>query len=257
MNSLVEQLLDHAREQSAVTAVRDRADGAWRFLAWQELLFEVNRVAGALEARHPRGARFEGAASPGTRRLVLDLALLHLGVLHVPGGPSIPREEWDTWLSTREDGGRLVRLQAELRARDPAVVRGSTVWSQGQVLEHARRLATSLGLRSPEVALVSADAPAEQALGWAAVAGGFGLAVGGAAELGPTNAVAWVCTPEALRALVVPRRGVLDAARARLDPRAAAADPLARLRLVRVVGAVPPEAEALRSRGVEVGVWTG
>lgn len=259
MALLLDALPDLARTDGAVTAVRDRSAGAWRFLSWSELYSEVNRVAGALSAL-PRGERHAWTAPPGTRRLAVDLALQHLGVVGELGGPdavAYAGPDYDALLKGRDELGRLVRLVAELRPRDPAVVRGGRVWSHHEVGELGRRLAASWKLTSPEPVLVSAGPAVEQAAGWGAVAAGVPLVVGEPDLLPLVAPVVWVCTAEHLRGLGLERSraGGLGAV---LRPLGRSAEHIGdRLQRVFVDGPVPAEADALRERGVEVSPWAG
>lgn len=254
MRTLVEVLPDHARDLGAVTAVRDRSGPTWRFLSWSELYGEVNRVAGALVGL-PRGERFEWAAPPGTRRLAVDLALLHLGVVgaQLPEGGSV--EDYEALLSTREETGRLVRLLSELRPRDPAAVRGGRTLDHAAVIATATRVADLVKLSSPELLLVSAGAEAEQAAGWGAVLRGYGLVVGGAELLPSAHPTAWLCTSAQLAGLGLARSraggfgGVLRGL-GRAGEKVGE-----RLARVYVDGPVPPEADTLRERGIEVAPW--
>lgn len=262
MQSLVESLPDLAREQGAVTAVRDRSGPSWRFLSWSELYGEVNRIVGAWAERVERGQRLVWTAPPGTRRICMDLALLHLGVVGAQDAPAGPAAEvidvstYDRLVETREQAGRLVRLVTELRARDLAVeFRGGRLSQQG-VLELARRVATAVHLGPPDPVLVSATGPAEQSCAWGALVGGYGVVVGGPELLAALSPKVWVCTTDQLRGLgkgaaeTGRLRGGLRRVLGRNDP--VLGDHLAR---VFVDGAVPAEAQSLRDRGVEVHPW--
>lgn len=256
MNSLVERLPDLVREWGSVTAARDDTDGRWRFLSWSELDAEVNRLTGAVAVQ--RGEAWAWDAPAGTRRLALTLALLHLGAEGALQGPDaewIDPETWERWTATREDPGRLVRLRAELRPRDPALALAGRRLDHAGVVALAERVARALALGPPEVVLVSAGATAEQAVGLGALVGGYLVAVTRPDRLGVVRPSAWVCTPEQLRAQAPPpsragRLGALLRHQGRADQ--ALGD---RLRRVYVDGPVPAEAERYRERGIEVAPW--
>lgn len=256
MNSLVARLPDLVREWGSVTAARDDAAGAWRFFSWNELDAATNRLCGAIPLQ--RGERWDWDAPRGARRLAVTLALLHLGAVGALGGPeaeAVDDELWDRWMGQREDPGRLVRLRAELRPRDPALVRGGKVLDHGAVVELATRAAARVGAGAPEPVLVTAGADVEQVVGLGALVGGYLLVSGGADCLPVAQPSVWVCTAEELARHAPPpsRAGALGGVLRTLGR----ADPVLGGRLARVLvdGTVPPEAERLRERGVEVLPW--
>lgn len=255
MNSLVERLADQAREQGSVTAVRDRTVSEWRFLSWAELYGEVNRLAGALEERAPRGQPFAWGAPAGTRRLAADLALLHLGAVGALGSGGWSPEEYAGLLGTREQAGRLVRLLTELRPRDPAAVRGGRTLDQGAVVALAERVAKTMGLASPDPVLVSAGPSAEQAVGWGAVAAGYAVVTGGPELLPLVQPLVWVASAETVRGLGLTRSRA--GSFGRFTRSLGQVDEVLGPRLTKVLvdGPMPAEADALRDRGIEVSPW--
>lgn len=257
MRSLVEALPDLARDQGAVCAVRDRSGATWRFLAWSELYAEINRVAEALSGL-PRGEVHAWAAPAGSRRLVIDLALLHLGVvgaLDAPGAHVYTEAAYDELVQTRGALGRLVRLATELRPRDPAVERAGRRLDHGAVIELAKRVAGAFGVAAPESVLVSASGAAEQAVGWGALVGGYGVVAGAGDLLASVQPAVWVCTPAQLDAVGLSRSraGALGSV---LRGVGRAGELVGgNLRKVYVEGAIPASADALRDRGIEVTPW--
>ncbi len=189
----------------------------------------------------------------------VDLALLHLGAVaeavDEAADVDVDAAAWTDMTALRDEPARLVRLRADLRPTDRAAVRGARPLDHAAVLRHARRAAHALqGAR--EVA-VSASPALRQSVGWGAVLGGYGLLVGEGPDLlsvgGPD---AWVCTPEALVGLALPRSRLGPLGSAARSLSAAAAGALGPgLRRVLVQGTVPPEAAALRQRGVSVTSW--
>lgn len=255
MQSLVEALPEHVREQGAVSVARDRSDGTWRHLTWAELDSEVNRLCGALDLAP--GERLEWDALPGTRRLAVDLALLHLGVVGVAGGAAIDAAAYDRFLATREDPGRLLRLRGEIRLRDVAAVRGTRTLDHAAIVALAERVAGALSAASPDPVLVTGDALVEQAVGWGALVGGYAVVPGGADLLSLVQPSAWVCSPASLVAAAPPpsRAGGLGRY---VRSFGRTGEHLGdRLRRVLVTGPVPPEAARYRDRGVEVVAWVG
>ncbi len=255
MSALLDRLSDNARMQGAINAVSDRSTGEWRWRTWAELESDVNRLCEALPVR--RGQRLEWDAPAGSRRLAIDLALLHLGVVGVAGGEGIGVDQYEQWLATREDPGRLVRLRAELRARDAAAERSGRVLDYTAVEALTTRVAEQLAVAGADSVLVAADPSVEQLVGWGVVWSGAALIIGGAEQLAALHPAVWVATPAAVIAAAPPasRAGGLGGL---LRPYGRTAEHLGRrLRRVLVVGAVPAEGDRYRQRGVEVVPWMG
>ncbi len=255
MSALLDRLSENARTQGAINAVQDRSDGAWRWRTWAELESDVNRLCDALPAG--RGDHLAWDAPAGSRRLAIDLALLHLGVVGAAGGEGIGVAQYDQWLRSREDPGRLVRLRAELRARDAAAQRRGQVLDYTAVDAVAQRVAGQLALVGSESVLVQGDAEVEQLVGWGVVWSGGAMVVGGAELLGDLHPAVWVASSAAVSAAAPPasRAGSLGGllrSYGRTDTHVGR-----RLRRVYVIGTVPPEGDRFRQRGVEVSPWMG
>jgi hypothetical protein len=255
MDTLLERLSDNARTMGAVNAVQDASGGTWRWLTWAELEADVNRLCGSLALT--RGDRLEWGAPAGALRLAVDLALQHLGVVGVAGGEPLPASQIEAWLAGREEPGRLVRLRAELRPRDPAVERDGQVVDHAGVDAVAKRVAALLGVGSPASVLVAATPAIEQAIGWGCVWSGSTLLCGGPELLPTLHPTVWVTSSDLVRMNAPPpsRAGPLGAVvrgYGRTSERLGR-----RLQKVLVLGGVPAEAETYRGRGIEVAPWTG
>lgn len=254
MAGLPDALHARARTSSARSALRAHTGVEWRHLAWGELEGLVGRVAAGLATSAPRGATVGWRAPEGLPTRVVDLALLHLGAVGAWGGHDLDVDDaaWERLAATRADPARLALLRAELREGDPAAVRDGKLYDHAGVVALAERLAATLGAGPGEEVLVTAGGLEEQAAAWASVAGGFGLVLGDAELLPVVEPVGWVCTPVELEAAAPPPSRVgRFAAPLRRWGRAGAVLGN-RLRCVLVAGEPPPEARALRERGIEV-----
>lgn len=256
MSELLERLSDHARERGSMSAVQERTPTGWRWRTWAELEADVNRLCGGLPVT--RGDELEWEATPGGRRIAVDLALQHLGVVGVAGGERLEDSQVDAWLREREELGRLVRLRSELRPRDPAVVRDGRRLDHAGVADAARRAAESLAVEAPGVVLLTPEGLGPGVLStvaWGAVWAGVALVVAGPEVLSDLEPTVWIAASARVAAGAPPpsRAGALGGVLrglGRADPNLGR-----RLRRVRVVGPVPPEAARFRDRGVEVLPW--
>lgn len=243
-----EQMALTVREYAAAPAIREQQNGSWVHLNWAEVEDLVARVAGPLMA----GAATWDAET-GVGRFLVGLAALHVG--RRPGeAVTVSAAELARWCSRRAEPGLLVRLRKELRPRDPAIEFGRS-WTQADVGAAGERLAQVIGARSPDGVLVSAGTAAELQVGWAAVYGGFCLIPGPVSLLPTVAPTVWVALPEQVAQLGLPasRLGPLGSFARRYSRTDAALGP--RLRRVVVMGSLPAEAEALRSRGLQVEAW--
>lgn len=248
MADLPARLRDLARGRAALPAVRARRGAGWRHLSWAEAEDAVARACLALDLQ--RGARVGWRAADPLTAWVLDVALLHLGVVGEAGGGDLGDVDLDALLARRADPSRLDRLRAEVRPRDAAAVREGRVLDQAGVAARAAEAAGRLGLgQGDELVVGEVDAGAAQLAGWAAMSAGAAVVFGGA----PGEGAAWICTPAELQAMAPPpsRAGPLAPWLRRVGRMAA----LGRLARVFVAGPVPAEAAAYTTRGVEVGRW--
>lgn len=234
------------RNQAAVLALRYPAEGGWRSLTWGEVLQRVEAAAFALR-NLPRTPWRWRASDPG-QRLVVSLALLHLGVPgeEGEGNPDgTPRGERDLPREAAAPRGFLQQRLLELRPRDP----GWAGKDQGTLAAEAERRAPIFAGR--EVLVSAAEVEAGFAAAWA----GGSMVVGGPECLPLVAPEAWITDAGGIERLGVPssRVGPLGRFVRRVGRAETSLGP--NLREVWVVGNRPGNPRPLTDRGVQLRDW--